>query len=195
MVADRSGSAGRDWGSVMRIAYGVHGYSRGHATRALAVLPELKRRHEVMVFAGGDALPMLASRFSVRPIPYLTYVYDRRGRISKLATIAENSKKLLDLWGGGPSMRSSTSTTAAINSHHASNRRSSTVEYRFVSMVLIDLIVAQTSSSVGLVTNLFSPILRVRAPSYARPETSSSVRLCTSRSPCLFCPSRPSNNA
>jgi UDP:flavonoid glycosyltransferase YjiC (YdhE family) len=39
----------------MRIAHGVFGYGRGHATRAAAVLPELETRHEVRIFAGGDA--------------------------------------------------------------------------------------------------------------------------------------------
>jgi hypothetical protein len=37
----------------MRILYGVFGYGRGHATRALSVLPELMERHEVTVLAGG----------------------------------------------------------------------------------------------------------------------------------------------
>ena len=36
----------------MRIVYGIHGYGRGHATRALGVLPELRQRHEVLGLAG-----------------------------------------------------------------------------------------------------------------------------------------------
>jgi len=32
------------------IAYGVHGYGKGHAMRASAVLPELVRRHGVLVW-------------------------------------------------------------------------------------------------------------------------------------------------
>jgi UDP:flavonoid glycosyltransferase YjiC (YdhE family) len=35
----------------MRILYGVHGYGRGHAVRSLAVLSELRLRHEVLVLA------------------------------------------------------------------------------------------------------------------------------------------------
>src|ERR1700685_3997997 len=38
--------------SFMRIVYGVHGYGWGHATRALGVLPDLMRPHEVLVLAG-----------------------------------------------------------------------------------------------------------------------------------------------
>ena len=38
--------------SRLRIAYGVHGYGRGHSSRALAVLPELTKRHDVLVLAG-----------------------------------------------------------------------------------------------------------------------------------------------
>ena len=39
----------------MRIVYGVHGYGRGHATRALAVVQSLAARHDVRLFACGDA--------------------------------------------------------------------------------------------------------------------------------------------
>jgi len=61
-------SAGR-----LKIAYGVMGYGRGHATRVRSVLPALLERHDVTVFAGGDAVPVLAPlapvvrRFSMRP--------------------------------------------------------------------------------------------------------------------------------
>ncbi len=44
----------------MRILYGVFGYGRGHATRALSILPELRERHEVVVLAGGDAYDAIA---------------------------------------------------------------------------------------------------------------------------------------
>ncbi|MEO1232096.1 MAG: glycosyltransferase family protein, partial [Myxococcota bacterium] len=47
----------------MRILYGVHGYSRGHATRAAAVLSELVKEHEVLIFAGADAYDLLKSDF------------------------------------------------------------------------------------------------------------------------------------
>ncbi|MBN1512501.1 MAG: hypothetical protein JXB13_10840, partial [Phycisphaerae bacterium] len=57
----------------MKIAYGVHGFGRGHAMRARAVLPELFRRHEVLVLAGGDAYHALSADFAVTRIPTLKY--------------------------------------------------------------------------------------------------------------------------
>jgi uncharacterized protein (TIGR00661 family) len=88
----------------MRIAYGVHGYSRGHATRALPVLEALSQRHELLLFAGGDAHEMLGGRFPVQPIPCLGFVY-RGGRRSNLGTLVANWPKLLELAGRGPSVQ------------------------------------------------------------------------------------------
>ena len=43
-----------------RVAYYVHGRGRGHATRSRAVLTALRSAgHDVLVYAGGDALPVL----------------------------------------------------------------------------------------------------------------------------------------
>jgi uncharacterized protein (TIGR00661 family) len=89
----------------MRIVYGVFGYGRGHATRAMSVLPELLRRHEVLLCAGGDALLALSGSFDVEPIPTLRYVYDRAGRISTPATLRANAPALLDLFGRGETFR------------------------------------------------------------------------------------------
>ena len=66
----------------MRIVYGIHGYGRGHATRALGVLPELRQRHEVLVLAGGDAYQALAPLGPVTEIPTLTYVYRKSGKVA-----------------------------------------------------------------------------------------------------------------
>jgi len=55
----------------MRIVYGIHGYGRGHSSRALAVLPELAARHELLILAGGDAREALRADYSVVPIPTL----------------------------------------------------------------------------------------------------------------------------
>lgn len=44
----------------MRIAYFVHGNGRGHAMRARSLVPSLRaHRHDVRVFAGGDAVALL----------------------------------------------------------------------------------------------------------------------------------------
>ncbi|MBN2447789.1 MAG: hypothetical protein JXO22_13745, partial [Phycisphaerae bacterium] len=49
----------------MRIAYGVMGYGRGHATRTAAVLPTLMRRHDVLVLGGRDAYAALSADYPV----------------------------------------------------------------------------------------------------------------------------------
>jgi uncharacterized protein (TIGR00661 family) len=87
----------------MRIAYGIHGYSRGHATRALPVLEALSRRHELVLFAGGDAYEMLRGCFPIERIPCLGFVYER-GRRSNWRTLRANLPKLLDLVRRGPSV-------------------------------------------------------------------------------------------
>ncbi len=89
----------------MRIAYGVHGYGRGHATRALTLLPELTRRHEVQVFAGGDAYAALAGAHPVTRIPHLRYVYTRPGKLSVVQTLARATPAYLDLKLSGHGVR------------------------------------------------------------------------------------------
>jgi uncharacterized protein (TIGR00661 family) len=88
----------------MRIAYGVHGYSRGHATRALSVAQALGRRHEIQVFAGGDAHEILRGHFDVEHIPTLGFSY-RDGRRSNWQTLRHNWPRLIELATGGPSVR------------------------------------------------------------------------------------------
>jgi len=88
----------------VRIAYGVHGYGRGHATRVLALLPELAKRHEVRVFAGGDAFELLARRFPAERIPFLSFDY-RDFRLSLASTIAANAGMAWDLFARGPFSR------------------------------------------------------------------------------------------
>jgi uncharacterized protein (TIGR00661 family) len=88
----------------MRIAYGVHGYGRGHATRALAVVESLRARHEVLLFAGGDAYEVLNPHFLVQRIPCLGLGY-RSGRRSKWRTLHNNLPALTELWSHGASVR------------------------------------------------------------------------------------------
>jgi uncharacterized protein (TIGR00661 family) len=85
----------------MRIAYGVHGYSRGHATRAAAVLPALCERHQVRIYAGGDAYETLARRWPVNHIPTLSFEYDDGGRICHARTLRRNAPLVRDLTTGG----------------------------------------------------------------------------------------------
>jgi len=86
----------------MRIAYGVHGYGRGHAMRAAAVLPDLSRRHDLLVLAGGDAHAALADDWPVVRIPTLRYHERRPGRRSVYLTLKRNLPAALDLLLGGP---------------------------------------------------------------------------------------------
>ncbi|MBK9126554.1 MAG: hypothetical protein IPM13_01995 [Phycisphaerales bacterium] len=89
----------------MRIAYGIFGYGRGHATRAAAVLPELCRRHAVRLFAGGDAYDQLSPEYPVSRIPTIGYRYTRRGAISGWLTARENAWSVLDMLLRGPQFR------------------------------------------------------------------------------------------
>jgi len=89
----------------MRIVYGIHGYGRGHATRALGVLPELRQRHEVLVLAGGDAYQALAPIGPVTEIPTLTYVYRKSGRVATPETLHENAERIWDLLSRGETHR------------------------------------------------------------------------------------------
>jgi uncharacterized protein (TIGR00661 family) len=95
----------------MRIAYGVHGYGRGHATRALAVLTDLAERHSIQVFAGGDARGPLRGSFPVESTPTLAFAHHSDGRRSSLRTLRKNLPLLRDLLLEGPL---TTAVTAAI---------------------------------------------------------------------------------
>jgi uncharacterized protein (TIGR00661 family) len=87
----------------MRILYAVHGYGRGHATRALAMLPELARRYTLLCLAGGDACEAIWPDFPVVRIPTLRFAYGRgTGRVSKWQTLRRNLPAVLDLFCRGP---------------------------------------------------------------------------------------------
>jgi uncharacterized protein (TIGR00661 family) len=89
----------------LRIAYGVHGYGRGHATRALTVLPELSKRHEVLVLAGGDAHDPLAADYNVVRVPYVRYYYRRPGRRSTSLTAQHGLAAIMDIRFAGPAVQ------------------------------------------------------------------------------------------
>ncbi len=85
-----------------RILYGVHGYGRGHAGRAMAVLPELTRRHDLLVLAGDDAYDQLRSDYPVVRIPVLRYHHGRNHRRSPRLTLQRNAPGALDMLLHGP---------------------------------------------------------------------------------------------
>lgn len=89
----------------MRIVYGIHGYGRGHATRALAVLPHLAQRHQLLILAGGDAYQALIQDYPVIRIPTLGFAYGRGAgprQRSNWHTLRRNLPAVLDLFLGGP---------------------------------------------------------------------------------------------
>ena len=88
----------------MRLVYGVLGYGRGHATRALGILPRLSQKHDIRVLAGGSAHDALAPEWRVDRIPTLSYVYGDRGKISTWRTLCENAGRIRDLMLGGPTL-------------------------------------------------------------------------------------------
>lgn len=89
----------------VRIAYGIFGYGRGHATRAAAVLPELRKRHQLLILAGGDAYDALWPAFPIHRIPTLGYVYRSDGRRSSWLTLQHNAWNVLDILLRGPTFR------------------------------------------------------------------------------------------
>lgn len=88
----------------MRIAYGVHGHGRGHATRALAVLPKLAERHDIVLLAGGDAYGSLAAEHDVIRIPAIEFHFNRRGKVSNYLTIKRNLGGVIDMKLRGPAI-------------------------------------------------------------------------------------------
>lgn len=89
-------------GSRRKILYGVHGYGRGHAVRAQALLGELTRAYNVLVLAGDDAYDQLRKDYRVVRIPALRYYHNKRGRRSAWLTIKRNAPAVLDLLLEGP---------------------------------------------------------------------------------------------
>ena len=82
-----------------RIAIGVCGEGRGHATRILTLIERLPPGHEIRVFTSADAFEMVSRRFPadgpvrVTEIPGLTFHYTA-GRLDELRTIAAG----VDFW-------------------------------------------------------------------------------------------------
>lgn len=99
--------------ATMRIAYAVHGYGRGHATRALALLPQLREKHQVLVLAGGDAFASISPDYSVARIPTLGFAYgSNSGKRSNWQTFKRNLPAMVDMFLHGPVFRMVTDALA-----------------------------------------------------------------------------------
>jgi UDP-N-acetylglucosamine--N-acetylmuramyl-(pentapeptide) pyrophosphoryl-undecaprenol N-acetylglucosamine transferase len=70
-----------------RIAYYVHGHGRGHASRALSIVPALRNDgYEVALYASGDALSMLV-RLGARERPLLRPGLDIARQLARRAAM------------------------------------------------------------------------------------------------------------
>jgi uncharacterized protein (TIGR00661 family) len=87
----------------MRIAWGVHGYGHGHATRVRALLGALGGRHDVLLFAGADAFETLGRTHAAERIPCLAFRY-AGAHISWPRTLSANASLVADLLRGGPAV-------------------------------------------------------------------------------------------
>ena len=73
------------------LIYAVSGEGRGHATRARAVIDELRTEHSVQVYTYGQGAELLApiyrgSDVEVREVPGLRFCYSARGSLDYLRT-------------------------------------------------------------------------------------------------------------
>src|SRR5687768_10264366 len=81
-----------------KIFYSMAGEGRGHATRVRAVVEQLRRRHEIVLYAPGDAHQLLAPIYDgtevvVRRIPCLRFCYTQK-RLNPIATIRDGASYL-----------------------------------------------------------------------------------------------------
>jgi len=87
-----------------RIFYSVGGEGRGHATRALAVIEDLRRDHEITVYASAQAHELIRSRYqdgevSVSEIPGLCYSYSDDQRLHYGRTIRSGIRYIARMEG------------------------------------------------------------------------------------------------
>lgn len=76
-----------------RIAYSMAGEGRGHATRARAAIEELRKKHEITVYAPGEAFHLLEPLYKntdvkIKRIPGLFWKYNSRKKLSYPASAA-----------------------------------------------------------------------------------------------------------
>ena len=91
----------------MKLAYGIHGYGRGHTTRALGIISKLSPECEITIFAGGDAFDLVsASGYPVTRIPTMGYEFvGSSGKYSIRRTFHANVPRIIDIYGRGKTSR------------------------------------------------------------------------------------------
>ncbi len=85
-----------------RILYSMAGEGRGHATRVRTVVESLRDRHDILLYAPGDAYDLLADGvgdggYRLRSLPGLRFGYDARGRLSPSRTAVQAARYLAAL--------------------------------------------------------------------------------------------------
>ena len=81
-----------------KIFYSMAGEGRGHATRVRAVVEQLRGRHDVVLYAPGDAHSLLApiykgTEVEVRQMPCLRFCYTQK-RLNPIATMRDGARYL-----------------------------------------------------------------------------------------------------
>lgn len=84
-----------------KIAYGMAGEGRGHATRVRAMVERLRGEHDLTLYASGQAFDLLAPQYTgtnvvVRRLPGLQFHYTRRGTLNHLLTAWHGLRFLAD---------------------------------------------------------------------------------------------------
>ncbi len=84
----------------LKILYGVQGEGRGHATRSIHLIKELRRQgYQVKVVTGGEALDIFAqNKIPTYTIPILRYFYNKEGSLSLFHTATKNFKIALSIF-------------------------------------------------------------------------------------------------
>jgi uncharacterized protein (TIGR00661 family) len=85
-----------------KIFYSMAGEGRGHATRVRTLVEDLRKRHELILLAPGDAYELLegayrGSEVRVERLPGLRFVYDARQRVHYPRTLARSVEYLRGL--------------------------------------------------------------------------------------------------
>lgn len=83
-----------------KILFSMAGEGRGHATRVRAMVDLLRGRHQISLFAPGDAFDLLAPAFAgtevpVEQIPGLRFYYSPKGRLDPFRTLGMAGKYLV----------------------------------------------------------------------------------------------------
>lgn len=78
-----------------KIAYGIFGEGHGHSSRSRTIIEELRKRHEIHLFAGGNAYQAcLKWDLPLTQIPILGFGLDKQGKLNYFRTATSNISRL-----------------------------------------------------------------------------------------------------